>query len=82
MRNTRSQRGNRRSQINLKRSALISCPECGSGKAPHRMCDNCGKYKSRVVVDVYSEMAKKEAKKKEGSEEENSPKGKEEKKAK
>ena len=65
MRNTRSQRGNRRSQINLKKSAIMSCPECGSAKAPHRVCDNCGKYKGRVVVDVYTELAKKENKKKE-----------------
>ncbi len=60
MRMNRSQTGARRSNKGYKEKALITCPECGSGKAPHRVCNNCGTYKGRLVIDVNAEVARKE----------------------
>lgn len=62
MRHTRAHTGNRRSHHALKARTLSLCPECGAPKMNHTMCLNCGKYKSRVVVDVQAALAKKEKK--------------------
>lgn len=42
---------------------MIVCPECSSKKLPHKVCDNCGMYKGRMVVDVNAEMARKQKRK-------------------
>ncbi len=65
MRHTRAHTGNRRSHHALKARILSLCPECGAPKMNHTMCLNCGKYKSRVVVDVQASLVKKEKKMKE-----------------
>ncbi|MDQ3014391.1 MAG: 50S ribosomal protein L32 [bacterium] len=62
MRHTRAHTGNRRSHHALKTQTLSLCSECGAPKMNHTMCLNCGKYKSRVVVDVKAALAKKEKK--------------------
>lgn len=62
MRHTRSHTGNRRSHHALKARVLSMCSECGSPKENHAICANCGKYKSRTVVDVHAVLAKKEKK--------------------
>lgn len=64
MRVNRSQRNSRRSHHAYKGAATFACPECGVGKVPHRMCENCGVYKGRVVVDVNAEIARKEERRK------------------
>ena len=28
------------------------CPQCGEAKLPHRVCPNCGYYKSREVLET------------------------------
>ena len=40
------------------------CEKCGLPKLAHRMCENCGTYKGRVVVDVVAKAAKREKKRK------------------
>lgn len=60
MRINRSQTGSRRSDKGFKSKSLILCPECGSYKSPHRVCDNCGMYKGRMVIDVNAEVARKQ----------------------
>lgn len=65
MRHTRSHTANRRSHHAIKAPALTLCKECGSPKAPHAVCQVCGKYKGREVLDVHSKLAKKEKKAKE-----------------
>lgn len=65
MRHTRSHTGNRRSHHALKDRVLSMCSECGSPKLNHAICPNCGKYKSKVVVDMHAALAKKEKKTKE-----------------
>lgn len=65
MRHNRSQTGNTRSHHALVTPSLTLCKECGSPKAQHSVCQVCGKYKGRQVIDVHSKIAKKEKKAKE-----------------
>lgn len=59
MRHTRAHTGNRRAHHAIKGPQLSKCKECGSLHVMHKMCENCGKYKGRVVVDMQSKIAKK-----------------------
>ena len=65
MRHNRSQKGNTRSHHALVASVLTLCKECGSPKAPHSVCNVCGKYKGRQVLNVHAKIAKREKKLKE-----------------
>lgn len=65
MRHNRSQRGNTRSHHAIVAPVLTLCKECGSPKIPHTICEVCGKYKSRQVIDVHAKIAKKEKRAKE-----------------
>lgn len=65
MRHTKSHRNNRRSHHALKAVLTVSCPKCGSDVLPHIICNNCGTYKGREVVDVLKKLTKKEKKQKE-----------------
>ncbi len=60
MRHNRSHRGMVRSHHALKEGRAAKCPECGSPRVNHRACENCGKYKGRVVLDVQAKIVKKE----------------------
>ena len=64
MRHTRAHRDNRRAHHALTGAGLTVCPNCGAKVLQHRVCENCGQYKGRVVVDMHAGLAKKEAKKK------------------
>jgi large subunit ribosomal protein L32 len=64
MRHTRAHRDNRRSHHALENVALVTCPNCKAKMQPHKVCENCGQYKGRQVVDVHSAINKKEAKRK------------------
>ncbi len=59
MRRNRSQTAKRRSHHGLKGTRLAKC-ECGALRVSHRACPDCGKYNSRVIVDVVA-RAKREA---------------------
>lgn len=53
---SQARRDKRRSNVwKLDAPQLAVCPQCGSYKLPHNVCDTCGFYKGRAVV------AKKEA---------------------
>ena len=43
----------------------VKCAKCGVAALPHKVCVNCGFYKSREVVDVLKKLTKKERKTKE-----------------
>jgi len=62
MRHTRAHRDNRRSHHALKEKNFLKCEKCGSLRMPHVMCDNCGTYKGRVVIDLEAKRAKAEEK--------------------
>lgn len=65
MRHTRSATGQRRSHHALETGALSQCSHCGKPVLPHNLCQNCGYYKDRQVIDVLAKLDKKERKKKE-----------------
>ena len=65
MRHTRAHTANRRSHHALKEPRLSTCDKCGSSHLRHRMCPNCGSYRGKEVVDVLSNIEKKNAKRKE-----------------
>jgi large subunit ribosomal protein L32 len=76
-RQTKSRRNRRRANLFLKRPSLVKCPKCGKMKRPNTVCQNCGYYKGKQIIDVLKDLNKKERKKKEkeiDSKEEQKPK--------
>lgn len=65
MRHTKSHTGRRRSHHGLKEASFSACEKCGELKIPHKVCDNCGTYGKKPVVDVLKKLTKKEKKNKE-----------------
>lgn len=65
MRHTSSHTRKRRSHHNLNVAAFSKCPKCGKEKIPHKLCENCGFYKGKEVIDVLKKLTKKEKQKKE-----------------
>lgn len=61
-RTTKSHQGNRRSHHALKAMNFSSCAKCGKDVLPHTLCDNCGTYKQREVINVFAKLDKKERK--------------------
>ena len=47
-----ARRDQRRAHHALKGPKLVSCPNCGESRLPHRVCPECGHYKGRIVVAV------------------------------
>jgi len=75
-RKTKSRRNQRRMHIHAKKPSLVDCPQCKEKKLMHTICNACGYYKGREVIDVLKEKkssSKDSSSKKdeEGSEEKN-----------
>jgi large subunit ribosomal protein L32 len=62
MRSTRSHTGNRRSHHALKAVGFVLCGNCKAPKQKHAVCEACGYYKDRKVVDMEA-LLKKQTKK-------------------
>lgn len=62
-RHTKGKRNRRRSHLALKKTFLSVCSKCGREVLPHHICDYCGYYNSRQVIDVLAKLDKKERKK-------------------
>lgn len=58
----------RRSHNALTKPNLASCSKCGEMVLPHTVCENCGFYGERKIIDVESNLAKKLKKKENGKE--------------
>jgi len=52
MRHTRAHTANRRSHHALKAPTLATCSNCEAKHRPHHMCQECGFYKGRLVIDM------------------------------
>jgi large subunit ribosomal protein L32 len=52
-RTSRSVRNMRRSHLALTGLNFSKCPNCGSPKLPHSVCESCGFYKGRFVEKKY-----------------------------
>ena len=64
-RHTKSRRNRRRSHHALKGRIFGVCEKCNQPVLPHKVCPNCGTYKSREVIDVLKKLTKRERKLKE-----------------
>ena len=62
---TRSKVGKTRMHKYIKPVVLSVCPKCRKPVLSHTACKNCGYYKGREVIDVLSQLTKKEKKAKE-----------------
>lgn len=65
MRHTKGKRNRVRSHHALKPMRFTVCTRCNQSVLPHTVCNNCGYYKGRQVIDVLAKLDKKERKKKE-----------------
>lgn len=59
MRHTKGHTRNRRSHHALTAPRLSDCKDCGALHVRHKMCDICGKYKGKQIVDVMAKVEKK-----------------------
>lgn len=64
MRHTRAHTGNRRSHHALTAPRLSKCPKCSQDHLRHRVCENCGSYRGKEVIDVVAKLEKKDSKRK------------------
>ncbi|MEX0916724.1 MAG: 50S ribosomal protein L32 [Candidatus Spechtbacterales bacterium] len=64
-RHTKSRRDTKRSHLKLKAAVSVRCEKCSVPVMPHLMCENCGTYKGREMVDVLAKLTKKDRKAKE-----------------
>ncbi len=62
-RHTKSKRNQQRAHQALKALKLVNCPKCGQPVLAHQVCQNCGTYKGREVIDVMKKLTKREQKK-------------------
>lgn len=65
MKHTKGKRNRVRSHHALKVGQFVVCSNCKKQILPHIICDNCGYYGGRQVIDVLAKLDKKERKKKE-----------------
>lgn len=49
--------GTRRSQLHITLPSVIFCPKCHSPRLPHTVCQICGTYRGRAVIDVTKKVA-------------------------
>jgi len=59
MRITSGKTRSRRSHHGIKAPRLSRCLKCGAFHLRHRMCDTCGTYKDRQVIDINAKITKK-----------------------
>ncbi len=48
-------RNRRRAHDALKSRNLVQCSNCGEYRLPHHVCENCGFYQGREIIEVEQE---------------------------
>jgi len=64
-RRSKARQRNKRSQIYIEKPPYTACSKCGKPVLPHTLCQNCGTYRGKELIDVLAQLTKKERKKKE-----------------
>ncbi len=49
---SKARRDKRRANWKLTLPGVVTCPNCGEFKMPHRACKACGFYKGKEVISV------------------------------
>ena len=52
----------------LQKTFLAACAKCGKTVLPHHVCNYCGFYDGKEIIDVFAKLDKKERKKREKEE--------------
>jgi large subunit ribosomal protein L32 len=58
-RKTSSQAKQKRSHDALVKIVLAKCPKCGEAVLPHNVCDACGYYGDKKILNVETKLDKK-----------------------
>lgn len=53
-RHSRSRRDKRRANWKGIVPQLVACPDCKELRLPHRVCDKCGTYNGKKVLEIIS----------------------------
>lgn len=59
---SKSRQGQRRMHLYAKTPKLTLCSKCSKVVLPHTLCQNCGTYREREMIDVFAKLDKKEKK--------------------
>lgn len=51
-RHSKMRKNSRRAHDHLTTLSISECPQCHERKLPHQVCQRCGFYKGREVVDT------------------------------
>jgi large subunit ribosomal protein L32 len=49
---SKSKRDKRRTHSKVSAPTISVCPQCGEAKLPHHICENCGSYNGRTVIET------------------------------
>ncbi|MEA2062787.1 MAG: 50S ribosomal protein L32 [Gemmatimonadota bacterium] len=49
---SKSAKKKRRTHFKLKPAGLSICSNCGQHKLPHQVCESCGQYRGREVIEA------------------------------
>jgi large subunit ribosomal protein L32 len=64
MRQTHGKTRRRRSHHGLTEARLSTCEKCGANHLRHRVCEVCGSYRGKQVIDTSKKLEKKMKKEK------------------
>ena len=64
-RHTKSKRNKVRMHLYIRPSALTLCEKCKQKVLSYTVCQNCGYYKGREIINVLGKLTKKEKKQRE-----------------
>lgn len=61
-RHSRQRQGKRRASISLSVRKTVKCSNCGAALLPHAICQNCGFYKGKLIINRKKKQADKNEK--------------------